>query len=242
MLICSISRQPSFREYLQSYLSKWTYCQAETEDDNASPSTSGEQMHTRSLRNQKPQQLSPTKSATPSKRALKTSPLKRNSANEIGSSPSQNGESKMSSPLPKKRQRSALSSNNDVIDFSPITRSGEKITRSKKSHMGPLSTSTPMPKSISKSPKRNKSLKEIKAEAVKAPEKKALKEEKEKAPANIPKTTRTRSQRSTLSNGSISSTSALASQRSDSKAKTSSSPTKPQTRSKRTLKTRGKAK
>ncbi|RCN31188.1 hypothetical protein ANCCAN_23037 [Ancylostoma caninum] len=173
-------------------------------DDGTSPSTSREQPQTRSARSQRTPQQSPNaKLPTPTKTSV--SPLKRNSRNEeIVPAPS-NGDLK-NTTWSKKRHRSSLNHFDDVADLSPITRSGEKITRSRSSNRAPLSTSTPMPTTIPKSPKRGKLLKEDKTSAVQlsqaAPEK-----EKEKGSKTAAPKTRTRSQQSRASNGSISSTS-----------------------------------
>ncbi|EYC02342.1 hypothetical protein Y032_0100g3239 [Ancylostoma ceylanicum] len=133
-------------------------------DDETSPSTSREQPQTRSVRSQRTPHQSPnTKLATPTK--ANVSPLKRNSRNEEVVTASSNGDLK-NPTWSKKRHRSSLNNFDDVADLSPITRSGEKITRSRSSNRAPLSTSTPMPSTIPKSPKRSKLLRGDKTSSV----------------------------------------------------------------------------
>ncbi|EPB74543.1 HEAT repeat protein [Ancylostoma ceylanicum] len=208
-------------------------------DDETSPSTSREQPQTRSVRSQRTPHQSPnTKLATPTK--ANVSPLKRNSRNEEVVTASSNGDLK-NPTWSKKRHRSSLNNFDDVADLSPITRSGEKITRSRSSNRAPLSTSTPMPSTIPKSPKRSKLLRGDKTSSVQqtqaTPEK-----EKEKSSKTSESKTRTRSQQSRASNGSISSTSPVASQKSIPKTKTAPSLPKSPLRPKRTQRVTGKAK
>ncbi|KIH64126.1 hypothetical protein ANCDUO_05567 [Ancylostoma duodenale] len=200
-------------------------------DDGTSPSTSREQPQTRSARSQRTPQQSPNaKLATPAKESA--SPLKRSSRNEEVVTAPSNGDLK-NTPWSKKRHRSTLNSIDDVADLSPITRSGEKITRSRSSNRAPLSTSTPMPTTVLKSPKRGKLLKEDKTSVAQLPQV-APEKEKEKSGKTAASKTRTRSQQSRASNGSISSTSPVASQKSIPKTKTAPSLPKSPLRPKRT--------
>ncbi|VDM69766.1 unnamed protein product [Strongylus vulgaris] len=66
-----------------------------SEDDDTSPSTSGEQMQTRSSQNRKEEETTSTKAVTPIKRTTRnTTPLKRTSANE-DALPLENGDAKV---------------------------------------------------------------------------------------------------------------------------------------------------
>ncbi|PIO63995.1 hypothetical protein TELCIR_14392 [Teladorsagia circumcincta] len=116
-------------------------------DDGTSPSTSNEPLSSRSLRSTSTKQESSSTAKQPV--SNKKSPKKRTSQLANGDDTETNHRSAEENgkgpTAPPKVEHSSLSDFPNGIDFSPITRSGLRISSRGKSRTLPISTSTPMP-------------------------------------------------------------------------------------------------
>ncbi|KAK5984579.1 hypothetical protein GCK32_003202 [Trichostrongylus colubriformis] len=163
-------------------------------DDEISPSTSKEPVPLRSLRSNstQPQLSSPSKQLTPTKRSSRKQARElSNGDGAIHSSPKQNG--KGPNMLP-----SSLSDFPDGINFSPITRSGLRISSRAKSRTLPMSTSTPMPRVPSPTKSQRK---RVKRESTPPPITDDLEQPQRKKPLDAGRS-RMRSQQSNTPSGS----------------------------------------
>ncbi|KAK6743298.1 hypothetical protein RB195_010513 [Necator americanus] len=136
-------------------------------EGEASPSTSEEQPYTRNLRSRKSQLSFPnTRPEMSQKRFFNVNASSvEDSNNTEGVTIITPHNDAKTTTWPTKRQRPSLGNLDDMLHFSPITRSGEKSTKRMPFHAAPLSTSTPMPtSSVGKSSKRRKlTIREAKA-------------------------------------------------------------------------------